>query len=180
MKSIKDMTQLELAAFICTHLKKKAMDVVLSGGAAVSLYSDNKYLSADLDLIEVYSIKRKELKEAMAEIGFFEKHRYFRHLESKFIVEFPAGPLTIGDQPIKSIVNKKLATGILRVISSTDCVKDRLAAYYYWGDKQSLNQAALVVQNNKDVDLKEIRRWSKVEGKIEEFEKIVSVLTNKS
>jgi hypothetical protein len=33
MKSIKEMTQGELAAFIQSHLREKGIDVVLSGGA---------------------------------------------------------------------------------------------------------------------------------------------------
>lgn len=177
MKPIKDMTQLELGAFVCTHLEKKGIDVVLSGGASVSLYSNNKYVSKDLDFIEIYPVGRRKLKAAMAEIGFIEQNRYFRHPASKFIVEFPAGPPTIGEEPIKSMLKKKFPTGILKVISPTDCVKDRLASYYHWGDRQSLNQAALVVQNNKAVDLEEIKRWSKAEGKLDEFEEIRAILT---
>jgi hypothetical protein len=72
---------------------------------------------------------------------------------------------------VKQVVEKKLSTGILKVISPTDCVKDRLAAYYHWGDQQSLSQAILVAQRNK-IDFDEIRRWSAAEGKLEAFEKI--------
>jgi hypothetical protein len=50
MKSIKEMTQGELAAFIQTHLREKEIDVVLSGGVTVSIYSNNRYVSWDLDL----------------------------------------------------------------------------------------------------------------------------------
>ena len=177
MKLIKDMTQLELGAFVCTHLSRKGMEVVLSGGASVSLYTDNQYVSKDLDFIEVYFINRRKLVQAMAELGFSEEARYFRHPDSAFIIEFPEGPPMVGEEPVKIIIEAKLSTGILKVISSTDCVKDRLAAYYHWGDKQSLTQAALVVHNNNDVDLDEIMRWSRSEGKLEEFERIRSVLT---
>ena len=60
-------------------------------------------------------------------------------------------------------------TGILRVVSATDCVKDRLCAFYFWNDQQGLAQAILVAQN-QPVDLNEIKRWSKTEGKEREFE----------
>jgi len=53
-------------------------------------------------------------------------------------------------------------TGMLRVISPTECVKDRLAAYYHFGDQQCLSQALLVAKSNK-IDLDEIKRWSAVE-----------------
>jgi hypothetical protein len=48
MKSIKDMTNTELAAFIESHLLEKGIYVVLSGGACVSIYSSNKYVSISM------------------------------------------------------------------------------------------------------------------------------------
>ncbi len=177
MKSISAMTQLELGAFICSHLKRKAIEVVLSGGASVSLYSNNKYLSKDLDLIDVYSISRRKLKAAMEEIGFMEENRYFQHPDSRYIVEFPPGPLTVGDEPVQQIQEVRFSTGSLAVISPTDCVKDRLAAYYHWGDRQSLEQAALVARDNQ-IDIEEVERWSANEGKGIEFRSIKDLLQN--
>jgi hypothetical protein len=57
------------------------------------------------------------------------------------------------------------------LLSPTACVKDRLAAYYHWGDMQCLEQTLLVVRT-ADVDLREIRRWSGAEGKALEFDAI--------
>jgi hypothetical protein len=51
MKSIGKMTQGELGAFIQSQLREKGIEVVLSGGAAVAIYTNNKYVSKDLDLI---------------------------------------------------------------------------------------------------------------------------------
>ncbi len=64
-----------------------------------------------------------------------------------------------------------LSTGILKIISPTDCVKDRLAGYYHWKDLQSLEQASMVSMAT-EIDLEEIERWSKVEGKSNEFRRI--------
>jgi hypothetical protein len=174
------MTQMEVGAFICNHLVQSGIDVVLSGGASVSFYTNNKYISKDLDFIRIDSSDRKKLKTAMAKIGFIEQNRYFRHPESVFIVEFPPGPPSVGDEPINSIVKKKFSTGILKVISPTDCVKDRLAGFYHFGDRQSFHQALLVVKNVHRVDLKEIERWSRTEGKISQFKEMLAALTVKS
>ena len=51
MKQIKNMSQVELAAYIQDSLQAEAINVVLSGGSAVSFYSSDKYVSKDLDLI---------------------------------------------------------------------------------------------------------------------------------
>jgi hypothetical protein len=107
----------------------------------------------------------------MLEVEFYEEGKYFRHPDSQFFVEFPPGPLAIGQEPVREIIERKFSTGTLKVISPTDCVKDRLAAYYHWADQQSLQQAVLVAKQHK-VDINEIRRWSLVEGKLEDFETI--------
>jgi len=168
MKSIKIMTNAELAAFIESHLLDRGIDVVLSGGACVSIYSNGKYISMDLDLINIYLERRSKIRKAMQEIGFSEEGRHFIHSGTDFFVEFPAGPLSVGEEPVKKVDEHKLATGILRIISPTDCVKDRLASYYHWNDAQSLEQAILVAQAQK-IDIKEIERWSKVERKLAGF-----------
>lgn len=57
------------------------------------------------------------------------------------------------------------------VVSPTESVKDRLAAWYHWKDRQSLEQAVLVSEAH-EIDLNGVARWSKLEGMGEEFEKI--------
>jgi len=168
MKQIRRMSQIELAAYVQSHLSADGIQVVLSGGASVAYHSGNKYVSHDVDLINVAFAKRSKIIQSLQGIGFAEKGRHFVHPETAYIVEFPDGPLSVGEEPVKEIIDVDLSTGVLRVISATDCVKDRLCAYYFWKDQQGLAQAVLVAQKNK-VDLKEVERWSKVEGKLTEF-----------
>ena len=90
MKSIKDMSIGELAAFISSHLKRNGIDVVLSGGSCVSIYSENKYASLDLDFIEFGLIGIRKLKKVLREIGFYYgKNRYFKSSETDIFLEFP-------------------------------------------------------------------------------------------
>ena len=162
----------ELAAFISSHLKRNGIDAILSGGSCVSIYSENKYASLDLDFVEFGSIGRRKLKKVLGEIGFFSgKDRHFKNSETDIFLEFPSGPLVVGKEPVKEIITLNFPTGKLRIISPTDCVKDRLAAYYYWGDQQALEQAILVAKDNT-IDLDELERWSKGEGKLSVFLKI--------
>ena len=175
MKQIKKMSQVELAAYIQDSLQEEGIKVVLSGGSAVSFYSSNKYISKDLDLINTNFARRRDIKSVMKKIGFREQGRYFINPDTDYFVEFPDGPLSVGEEPVKEINEFKLSTGTLRVISATDCVKDRLCAYNFWNDQQGLAQA-LLVSRSQDVDIKEIKRWSGAEGKEREFEVFESKL----
>lgn len=112
--------------------------------------------------------KASLIREAMYELGFTMQGRYFRHDETDLYVEFPKGPPAIGNEPVKVFQDRKVSTGILRILSPTDCVKERLAGYFYFNDRQCLEQAILVALNN-EVDLSEIERWSSSEGKSDLF-----------
>lgn len=169
MKQIKNMSQAELAAYIQDSLYQEDIKVVLSGGSAVSFYSSNKYVSKDLDLINTNFSKRSKIKAVMGKIGFSEEGRYFVNPQTDFFVEFPGGPLSVGEEPVKDIDEFKLTTGTLRIVSATDCVKDRLCAFYFWRDQQGLAQAVLVAKS-QNVDLKEVKRWSIKEDKESEYE----------
>ncbi len=179
MIDVRDMSQPELAAFVEDHLRKKGIDVVLSGGAAVALYTGDKYVSKDIDLIDVKVTREAILKSAMEEIGFRLAGRSFEYPGTQLFVEFPPGPLAAGDELIKDVIEKKFRTGILKVISPTECIKDRLSWYYHMRDLQCLTQAVLVAQNNQN-DVTEIARWSKAEGKESEFQAIKDRLVRKS
>jgi hypothetical protein len=169
VKQIKNKRQSELAAYLQDSLQVVGIQVVLSGGSAVSFYSSNKYVSKDLDLINENFAGRSKIKSVMEKIGFQEKGRFFVNPDTQFFVEFPDGPLSVGEEPVREISEYELTTGTLQIVSPTDCVKDRLCAFYFWNDQQGLAQAVLVTKSQK-VDLKEIKRWSKMEGKEEEYE----------
>lgn len=52
MKSLGEMSVGEVAAYVAEHLRQSDINVVLTGGSCVSIYTDNRYLSYDLDFIE--------------------------------------------------------------------------------------------------------------------------------
>jgi hypothetical protein len=178
MKAISDMTQAELAAFIHSHLETKGIEVVLSGGATVCIYSNNRYVTKDIDFVNRYHARHDRIEEAMNEIGFVAAGRHYTHPDTEFYVEFPPGPLMAGDDPLTDDELQSYDTGTLRLISPTSCVKVRLAHFYHWGDRQCLEQAIMVAQAN-EVDIGEIKAWSVREGKLDEFDEFRSLLSNR-
>jgi len=179
MKSLRKMSIGEIAAYIAEHLRHNGINVVLTGGSCVSIYTNNRYQSYDLDFIEVGSSGRKKISGILMKLGFQEKDRYFIHPNTPFFVEFPVGPLAIGDEPVSEVAKLEFATGSLSLLSPTDCVKDRLTHYYHWKDRQCLDQAIMVAAVS-EVDLEEVYRWSRHEGMEEEFNRIRTMLQARS
>jgi hypothetical protein len=175
---IKDLSLKELAIFISDYLYKNGIDTVLSGGACVSIYTNNKYISYDLDFVLLSSYDLKKVEKILADIGFHEEHRYFRHKDTEYFLDFVSPPLSVGGEPVKEISEIKKGNRTLKLLSVTDCVKDRLAAYYHWGDRQALEQAILVCRDNK-VDFKEIERRSKNEGMSDKYRLFMQHLREK-
>lgn len=164
------MSREELGAYIANHLKKYGIEITLAGGSCVSIYSDERYVTSDLDFVETTDTKRKILANYLKEIGFYEEDRFFKHPETNYFIDFLAGPLAVGAEPIMEIIKIDTEMGSLKLISPTECVKDRLAAYFFWNDLQCLQQAILVAKYNK-IDIDEVRRWAEKEGELEKFKK---------
>ena len=164
-RALKRITIKNLASIIGKQLNKYDIDAVLTGGACVTVFSRNMYVSSDLDFVSSATEDMpRVVKKAMEEIGFSRSAEgYFRNPDYPYFIEFISSPLAVGKEPPKKVIKMKTKMGSFRLLSPTDCVKDRLAAYFHWDDLQSLKQAVMVAANQR-VDLKELRRWSKAEG----------------
>ena len=171
-RSFKNISLKQLAAIVCDNLKKHGIEAVLTGGACVTIFSSNKYQSLDLDFVtNAAEYDPRGIKQAMRELDFeLAAEGFFARKDCPYIVEFIPPPLAIGQEPAKKIVIIKTKLGNLRILSPTDCVKDRLAAYYHWNDPQSFEQALMVAKAQR-IDLREVKRWSKVEGHLKKFDK---------
>jgi len=146
-------------------LDKKDIDAILVGGACVSIYTKNKYQSFDLDFVTHSAMK--EVAAALSEFGFQRKSsRHFSRDDCPFFVEFVAPPAAIGSEPVRDKIALRTKRGTIILLTPTDSVKDRLAAYYHWNDPQALEQALMVAFAQK-TDLSEVKRWSLKEGHAE-------------
>lgn len=174
----RDMTNIEIASYICQELANIDIKTTLSGGFCVEIYSFGEYTSMDIDLVDQSVFKHKEIVKKMKELGYVQEGKHFKHDESDYTVEFPASPLAIGEELIKDISEIETEYGVLRIITPTDCVKDRLAGYYHWNDERSLEQAVLVSLRQK-IDMNNIKNWSIKELSFDKFNHFKTILDNR-
>ena len=165
---LKNATEEELWKFVGKHLAKNGFDAVLVGGAVVSIYTEGAYESGDLDFV-IQNLSKEKLPNVMAQIGFMKNGKnYINPNCSHLFVEFPSGPLSIGeDYNIKEIKQNFEGT-IIKILSPTDCIKDRLASYIHWNAKECLDQAVLVGQKHK-FNTSAIKRWCQGENAPQAF-----------
>ena len=153
---------------VSASLRRHRIEAVLTGGACASLHSRGDYLSYDLDYIIRNTVTRAQLDAAMLAAGFARTGSEYRHPAVPFFVEFPKGPLAIGDDDLVEPVEMRVGPVKVLTLSATDSCRDRLAAFYHWNDLQSL-RVAVAIARRSSVDLKFIRKWSIREGRAAEF-----------
>ncbi len=156
----------DLAAFVAQELRKHGIETILVGGACVTIYSHNRYQSYDIDFATYEDMRR--VKKVMALLEFYPKGRHFAHVNCPWLVEFIAPPVAIGKEPVVVFEEKILPLGTVRLLRVEDSVKDRLASYFHWNDRQSLEQAIEVCLATP-VDIGEVEAWALQENQHTQF-----------
>lgn len=164
-----------MAFSACTALNRAGYTTVLTGGSAATFYAPAAYQSKDIDF--VITLWGKAGEEALASVGFKRKGDFYLHAKSPFSLEFPPGPLAIGEDLVTNWSTIKRKRELLHVLSPTDACRDRLASYLFWNDFSGLEQAIAVQRaRSKEVDLKSVRAWCRREGHAQKYELFASRL----
>lgn len=161
-----NISLMDLAGFVSEELRKRGISTILVGGACVTIYSENRYQSYDLDYVTYEDMKK--VRKALLELGFSQKNKYFQRKDCPWMIEFVSPPVAIGKDLIRNFANISTHLGTITCLAPTDSVKDRLASFYFWDDKQGLKQALNICQEQK-IDLEEVKNWSSREGFEEKF-----------
>jgi hypothetical protein len=146
----------ELGAMICRALAAVDDEPVLVGGAVVSIYSDGRYVSDDLDFVSWQDDRKR--RPALEALGFAKRGSYWIHPDTELFVRLVNPPVMIGEKHVVRPARLATRAGELRILSPLDCVLDRLAWHLERGDAQTLAQAVDVARAHR-VPLAEIEAW---------------------
>lgn len=158
----RDTGTTELAAIVSRTLEAAGITAVLSGGAAISIYTTNRYQSSDLDFVTNEEMAR--LAEVLAPLGFVRgRGRHLEHPDCDLYLEFPPGPPAVGNLVITEWRRLETEHGVIQLLSPTHMVMDRLSAYFHWNDPQSLDQAVMVARDH-ELEWPLLEQWAESEG----------------
>ncbi len=163
----------ELAAIVSELLRKEGIEAILVGGACVTIYSQNRYQSYDLDFVTFEETKK--VKRVLNNAGFFECNGYFKHQGCPYFIEFVNPPVAVGREPIHQYNQVKHQKGTIQLLRVEDCIKDRLAGYFHWDDQESLIQA-IDVCLEVEANLSEVKKWAQEEGFINKYQNFLKEL----
>lgn len=166
----------EQAFLVCTALDRKGTTCVLTGGSAATIYAPQEYQSQDMDFVITFA-GGPGSEQALLELGFVRSGSTYTHPANPLTLDFPEGPLAVGSETIDSWDTILEGDLLLHILTPTDCVRDRLAGYLFWHDRQSLAAAVAVTKAHPDcVDLKTVEKWCEKEGEPEKFKDFVRAL----
>jgi hypothetical protein len=160
----------KVALLVGDALRRAGIRAVLTGGACACIHTGGKYSSVDADFVLLGEVARAQLDGALATLGFRRDGDRYVHPKIAFYVEFPRGPLAIGaDDHIHPV---EYAEGSRRclALSATDSCRDRLAAFYYWNDRQSFEVAVEIALRNR-IRWSVLEGWSEAEGFRERYDR---------
>jgi hypothetical protein len=160
---------------VCSLLDRFGTTVVLSGGSAATFYAPEAYQSRDADFVITLRGDLVKAGDAMRAVGYSDQGGTYVHHINQFTVEFPPGPLAIGDDLIATWDTYHRDDERLYVLSRTDCVRDRLSSYYYFTDISAL-YAAIAVAKSGTINVPLIRDWSEREGQTSAYEQFAERL----
>lgn len=159
-----DATLRDVAFAVGTALAAANVDAVLCGGSAATFYAPNVYQSEDLDFVLSFgSEDAAAARAALESLGYELKNAMFFHQASHFTVEFPAGPLQIGNDFVDDVRTVYRGEESIRIISPTAVVQDRLLKFAAWDDFSALSAAAGVARSEQ-IDLGAVRAFMLREG----------------
>lgn len=165
-----DSTLAEVCFVVSDALAARGISAVLTGGSAATVYAPEVYTSLDADFIAEESLA--EIADALARVGFLRdgKSRLFLNPQTKYTVDFPAGPLAVAGDYVSETATLTHGSMRLRILSRTDCIRDRLSHFFHWKDFTALSAAIGVAQSNPtDVDMNALRAWATREQELEKF-----------
>ena len=168
---IKDRSSLTDVAFtVCTALWRVGITGVLTGGSAATFYAPEAYQSVDLDF--VITLRGDDGgANALRSLGFELHGQFYRHPKTRFTLDFPRGPLAVGDELLTKWSTARRDAERLFVLTPFDACRDRLASFLLWNDFSGLEQALAVFRaQRREISLKLIREWCVRERQAEKGE----------
>ena len=157
------MSAEELAGRVCQTLKDAGVIVTLTGGGCVAVWSRGKYVSKDLDFIEEGPVPRRKIRAVMKRLGFREVWTPLYPPLNQILCRISDGT-TDGRRPAHRTRDRTENTRMVFLSSFHRPTVSRTGSQpFFTGMTGNRLSRRCCVAQTQQVDLEDIRRWSKSE-----------------
>jgi len=169
-----ELSAREAAAFLADYLADHEVNTMLTGSTCAACYV-NSITPKSVDLVTpIYHVEK--MTKLMKKVGLKSNElRTFFHSKAPFDIHFLPPPVTSGDSRVEELVVQETIYGQMNILGITDCVMQRLAQWYHWGELDAFEEALLLAKNYK-VDFAQIKLWSSREWATEKFTEFMKAL----
>jgi len=138
-----------IAMFSREVVRRGGKQPIIVGGQAVEIYTQGSYTTGDIDIKA-----SREMTDAILKAwGFVKAGRTWINKELDIYVDWLGSSLEEGEEAEKRVSIIKVTDQLdIRVISIEDLVIDRLGAFKWWGDTDSLLWAKVLIGVKKSID----------------------------
>ena len=126
-----------VAFAVCTALDHRGVRAVLTCGSAATYWAPEVYQSRDADFVLNFGADKQSVVEIMQNLGYRSNGGTWEHERSIFTVEFPAGPLAIGNDLVNRYETIDRKDSSVRIRSKASSPESARAAT---GDLEALNR----------------------------------------
>ncbi len=146
LKSIEDPVKRRayFIGILSQEIKERGgLPPVIVGGMAVEIYTQGSYTTGDIDL----KAEKDLLEKILTEWNFIKSGRVWFNEELDIYLDWLGSNLDEGDEAQKRINTVIIDEGLeIKVISIEDLIIDRLNAYKWWKDEDSLIWAKVLLK----------------------------------
>lgn len=174
-KALEGLVISQVAAVISSYMEEQGYEPVLTGKSCAAIHAGTSIHPKTLDFI-VRDFTNDEVAETMAGVGFLDSgHRTFSNKYCPYEVLLTTHPVVVGDDVVSDVKVMRTAKGPLKLLTPTDCVRQRLSMFYRWNDREALDDA-LKVARKHEIDMDLVRRWSDWEWASERYDEFAELL----
>ncbi|MFN3740256.1 MAG: hypothetical protein ACK4TF_06230 [Thermodesulfovibrionales bacterium] len=146
LKAIEDPVKRKayFIGLISQEIKKKGgLPPVIVGGMAVEIYTQGSYTTGDIDL----KAEKDLLEKTLTEWNFVKSGRIWFNEELDIYIDWLGSTLDEGKEAQKRVNRIIIGEGLeINVLSIEDLIIDRLNAYKWWKDEDSLVWAKVLLK----------------------------------
>lgn len=138
-----------IALFSREVVRRGGKQPIIVGGQAVEIYTQGSYTTGDIDI----KASREITEAILTDWGFVRAGRPWINKELDIYVDWLGSSLEEGEAAERRASIIKVTDQLdIRVISIEDLVIDRLGAFKWWGDTDSLMWAKVLIEVKKAID----------------------------